>query len=243
MSGHSKWAQIKHKKAATDAKKGTIFSKIARLIIVAAKEKGGDPATNAKLRMAIEKAREAGLPKDNIERAIERGTGGKEGETLEEVLYEAYGPGGVALLIQGVTDSKNRTTNEIKHILSEHGGKLAAQGSVEWMFEKKGVVEIPFTGDPEKKSELSLTLIDAGAADIEEHADGLTAYVSPSSLDAFKGELERRTLPFAETSIEYIPKTTVTPAPGDAEALEKLLEALDGHDDIQNVAVNAGAGI
>lgn len=243
MSGHSKWAQIKHKKAATDAKKGTLFSKIARLIIVAAKEKGGDPAMNPRLRMEIEKARQAGMPKDNIERAIERGTGGEKESALAEVLYEAYGPGGAALLIQGVTDSKNRTTNEIKHILSEHGGKLAAQGSVEWMFEKKGVVEIPFSGESEKKAELSLALIDAGAIDIKEHADGLTAYVGSAALDTFKAELEKRAIPFSETSIAYVPKATITPSREDTEALERLFTALDDHDDIQDIATNAEESI
>lgn len=239
MSGHSRWAQIKHKKALSDAKKGTLFSKIVRLLMVAAKEKGGDPAMNPKLRMAVEKAKAIGMPKDNIARAIERGSSAAEAGALQEVLYEAYGPGGAALLIQGVTDNKNRTTNEIKHILSEYGGKLAGEGSVEWLFEKYAAVDIPEKKNVIPRDELTLALIDAGAADLRDYEEGLTAYLAPQSVESFQEVLAKKNITSEESYIDYLPKTPLALNAEDLVALEKLVARLDDNDDVQEIYTNA----
>ena len=238
MSGHSHWAQVKHKKVLTDAKKGKIFSKMARLIAVAAKEKGPDPAVNSKLRLAMESAREAGMPKENIERAISRGSGGAGPETLEEVRYEAYGPGGAALLIFGVTDNKNRTTSEIKHLLAEREGKLAAEGSVFWMFRKMGAVDFSKEAGREPGEEFALALIDAGASDIQELPEGYTAYVNPESLEKFKEELGRRNIAFAKARLDYVPRDPIALTEGGRTKLVSLFETLDEHDDIQDIYTN-----
>lgn len=238
MSGHSKWAQIKHKKAATDAKKGQVFSKMSRMITIAAKEKGGDPSMNPKLRMFVEKARSLGLPKENIERAIKKATDTTSGESLEETRYEAYGPGGIAILIDCVTDNKNRTTAEIKHILSEYGGKFAQQGSVEWLFEKVGALDISLTSAASRE-ELELTLIDCGAENIENNAAFLTAYANPANLAALKGAVEKKQLPITEEYITYVPKNPVEITNEETKnKIIQLLEILDDHEDIQEVYTN-----
>lgn len=206
--------------------------------MVAAKEKGRDPAMNPKLRMAIEKAKVVGMPKENIARAIERGSSGVEAGTLEEVLYEAYGPGGAALLIQGVTDNKNRTTNEIKHILSEHGGKLAGAGSVEWMFEKRGALDVPETKNAIPRDDLGLALIDAGAADIRDYEEGVTAYVEPQQIEVFKDALAKKNIVFGDIYIDYIPKTPRLASADDRASLEKIIAALDENDDVQEIYTN-----
>lgn len=238
MSGHSKWAQIKHKKALTDAKKGKLFSKMARVISVAAKERGTDPATNPKLRMAMDAARSAGMPKENIARAIDRAAGAGAKENLEEVNYEAYGPGGAALLIFGVTDSKNRTTNEIKHILSENDGKLAAEGSVGWMFKKRGAVNFRKETAAGPTEDFMLKLIDAGAEDVREFTEGYTAYVDPATLDAFKEQLIEKGITAEESYIDYAPQNPISVPPEIKTKLEKLEEQLDEHDDVQEVYTN-----
>lgn len=239
MSGHSRWQQIKHKKALSDAKKGKLFSKIIRLIAIAAKEKGPDPASNPKVRMAIEKARSIGLPRENIERALERGGGKDEGaESLYEVSYEAYGAGGTALLIQGVTNNKNRTTNEIKHILTEYGGKFAERGSVEWMFEKVDGVDIPKEQKAVAHEELILAIIDAGAKDLKEYPEEIAAYLDPGRMESFKKELKRRGVTFGDSYIDYLPKTPLALPMEERGKLEKLLGALDEHDDVQDIYTN-----
>ena len=238
MSGHSHWAQIKHKKVLSDAKKGNLFSKTVRLIMVAAKEKGRDPAMNPKLRMAIEKARAVGMPKENVERAIERGQSGTEAGALEEVLYEAYGPGGAAILIEGLTDNKNRTTNEIKHTLSERGGKLAGAGSVEWMFEKRGAVDVPETKNTMPHDDLGLALIDAGAADIRDYEEGVTAYVKPQMLESFKEALTKKGIAFGDVYVDYLPKTPHLANAEDRATLEKLIAVLDENEDVQEIYTN-----
>ena len=238
MSGHSRWAQIKHKKALSDAKKGNLFSKMARLIMVAAKEKGHDPTMNPKLRMAIEKAKAVGMPKDNIERAIERGSSGIEAGTLKEVLYEAYGPGGAALLIEGLTDNKNRTTNEIKHTLSEHGGKLAGEGSVEWMFEKRGAVDVPEEKNNQAHDDLPLALIDAGATDIKNYEKGVTAYIEPQHIESFKEALIQKGIAFGDIYIDRLPKTQLPASAKERVALEKLIAVLDENEDVQEIYTN-----
>lgn len=239
MSGHSRWQQIKHKKALTDAKKGKLFSKMARLISVAAKEKGPDPAMNPKLRMAMESARAIGMPKENITRAVAKGSGGDSKENLEEVGYEAYGPGGAALLIFGVTDNKNRTTNEIKHLLSEYGGKLAAEGSVIWMFKKMGAVDVAKEAKAEHTEDIMLKLIDAGADDVTEFEEGYTAYVNQNAIDGFKGALAAKNIEIKESYVDYVPQNKVLLATEDKARLEALEEALDEHDDVQEVYTNA----
>lgn len=239
MSGHSKWSKIKHQKAATDAKKGKVFSKIARLITLAAREKGGDPATNATLRTTIEKARSLNMPADNIERAIKKGTGeGKEG-ALEEVRYEAVGPAGAMILIEGVTDNKNRTTSEIKHLLSERGGRLAEQGSVEWMFEKRGILETEIADENFEDAELKA--IEAGAVDFsrDEKEKILDIFTTPKDLEKIKENLARQGLKIKNGALEW---TAKNPIAVDDEAakvkIEEILETLDDHDDVQNVYSN-----
>lgn len=238
MSGHSRWHQIRHRKSITDAKRGKLFSKMARLISVAAKEKGGDPTMNPKLRLAIESAGSVGMPKDNIERAVLRASGGGETAALEEVRYEGYGPGGAALLILGVTDNKNRTTNEIKHILSEYGGKFAAQGSVEWMFEKIGALDIAKGAGGLAPDELAMALIDAGVKDIKEFSEGTAAYVSVEELEAVKEKLKGRGIAVADAHVDYVPKNPVSLSDDDKKGLAALHEALDEHDDVQEIFTN-----
>ncbi|GAH56951.1 unnamed protein product [marine sediment metagenome] len=189
MSGHSHAKTILHKKQITDAKRGKIFSKLAREISVAAREKGGDPEINSKLRLVIEKARQWNLPKDNIERAIKRGTGELAGEKLKSVLFEAYGPGGIAIIIEGITDNKNRTLGEIKQIFTQNNGKLAGSGSVKWMFERKGCLEVQTEKGgykDKKKEDLELLVIEAGAEDIYWHNDLLDVYTKPEELEKVK---------------------------------------------------------
>lgn len=238
MAGHSKWKQIKHKKALTDAKKGTAFSKMARMITVVVKEKGTDLDTNTKLRTAVEKARALGMPMANIERAIGRGAGTTNEAALEEVLYEAYGPGGAAFLIEGITDSKNRTTSEIKHLLSEHDGRLAAQGSVEWLFAKTYTIEyVPEKGRDEEA--LELALIDAGATDIQKDVASVAVFTDPAAADAVKQVLFAQKIAITGEGPERIAKNYVPIH--DAETKQHIIalyEALDDHDDVQAVCTN-----
>lgn len=239
MSGHSHWAGIKHKKGIADAKRAKVFTKIARVITVAAREKGGDPAANASLRMAIEKARAANMPADNIERAMKRGTGDIEGGKLEGFLYEAYGPGGVALLIEGITDNKQRTLPEIKKVLAEHGGRFAEQGSVLWMFERKGFLSVPFEEGAQKEG-LELKIIDAGAEDVRERGEAFGVYTAPEKLMETKKRLEEADIQVASAGFDYVEKTPATSLDeGSKKKLENLFEALDEHDDVQEIYSNA----
>ena len=239
MAGHSKWKQIKHKKALTDAKKGKAFSKISRMITVAVKEKQNrDPSTNSKLRTAIEKARTLGMPGENVERAMAKGLGEGKEEGLEEVLYEAFGPVGTALLIAGITDSKNRTTAEIKHILSEHGGRMSDKGSVEWMFNHVAAFDFDAEDFPSAE-EAELFLIDAGAEDISKNDSLLTAYVSPQSAEVFKKNLGAKSINPKEEYFDYLPKNKISLP--DEEIKQKviaLIEALDDNDDVQEIYTN-----
>lgn len=239
MSGHSKWSKIKHQKAVTDAKKGKIFSKVARLITLASREKGGDPQTNAALRTVIEKARSLNMPADNIDRAIKKGTGEGKENALEEVHYEAVGPSGAMFLIEGITDNKNRTTSEIKHLLSERGGRLAEQGSVEWMFEKRGVLEMEIADGNFEDAELKA--IEAGAADLSrgENEKILDIFTAPRDLEKIKDNLARQGFKIKNSSLEWAAKNPVTI--DDAAILVKIeetLEAIDDHDDVQSVYSN-----
>jgi YebC/PmpR family DNA-binding regulatory protein len=236
MAGHSKWKQIKHYKAAADAKRGAMFTKLIREITVAAKAGGGDPDGNPRLRTAIDAARSASMPKENIERAVKKGTGELEGVDYVEVLYEAYGPGGVALMIQALTDNPTRTVAEVRHKLSRGGGNLGATNSVAWMFDRKGQLYLDATKhDEDSAMEAAL---EAGAEDFKREDDQYVVTTEPTQLHAVREGLESKGLPVAESAIEWIPKNTVRVEGKDAESLVKLLEALEDLDDVQKVEGN-----
>jgi len=236
MAGHSKWKQIKHYKAAADAKRGAMFTKLIREITVAAKTGGGDPAGNPRLRTAIETARAASMPKDNIERAIKKGTGELEGVEYSEITYEGYGPGGVALLIHALTDNPTRTVADVRHKLSRGGGNLGATNSVAWMFERKGQLYIDATRfDEEAALEAAL---EAGAEDLQREDDRYIVTAESTELHAVKGALEEKGIVVDEAEIAMIPRTTVHVEGKTAESLLKLMEELDELDDVQKVEAN-----
>jgi len=232
MSGHSKWAQIKRKKASTDAKKSAVFSKLTALITVAAREGGGDLNSNPKLRMAAEKARSYNMPAENIERAIKKGTGELEGQVLEELFIEAYGPHGRPILITAVTDSKNRTISEIKHILSTFDGKMAGNGSVKWMFEEKGQIILE---EQKLNDELELLLIEAGAEDIKEEDGTIIITCKTENFEKVKEAILKSGIKISESSIAFLPKNPETIPEEEKEHLSKLFEALDDHQDVAEI--------
>lgn len=236
MSGHSKWSTIKHKKAATDARRGKLFSRILKEITVAARLGGGDPKGNPRLRSAIAEARANSVPADNIERAVKKGTGELAAEVYEEVLYEGYGPGGVALLVEGMTDNRNRTASEIRHLFTKHGGNLGEAGSVAWMFQRRGYFAIDRSAmDEEKFMELALEL---GADDFSVEQDVYEIYVPMEEFLNVQEELERRGIPTVTKQLAMFPQSYV-PVPDDrVSQLMRLLEALEDHDDVQNVWAN-----
>lgn len=236
MAGHSKWKQIKHYKAAADAKRGAIFTKLLREITVAAKAGGGDPAGNARLRTAIENAKAQSCPKENIERAIKKGTGELEGVDYSEVLYEAYGPGGVALMIQALTDNPTRTVAEVRAKLSRGGGNLGATNSVSFMFDRKGQVYIPADGRTE--DEVMEKALEAGAEDLQLEDGQFVVSTAPADLHAVKQGLEAAGLVATEAELAWIPKSTVKVEGAAAEQLIKLLETLEDLDDVQKVDAN-----
>jgi YebC/PmpR family DNA-binding regulatory protein len=236
MAGHSKWKQIKHYKAAADAKRGALFTKLIREITIAAKHGGGDPAGNARLRVAIEAARAKSMPKDNIERAIKKGTGELEGETYSEVSYEGYGPGGVAVIVEAVTDNPNRTVAEVRHKFSRGGGNLGAANSVSWMFERKGQILLDGKGlDEDAALEIAL---DAGAEDVTSEDGQYVVTTEPASFHAVRTALEAKGLKIAESELAMVPKNTVHVEGKDAEAVLKLIESLEELDDVQKVWAN-----
>ena len=236
MAGHSKWKQIKHYKAATDAKRGAKFTKLIREITVAAKAGGGDPAGNPRLRTAIDTAKAASMPKENIERVVKKGTGELEGVDYVEVLYEAYGPGGVALMIQALTDNATRTVAEVRHKLSRGGGNLGATNSVSWMFDRKGQLYL----DAAQRDEDAVmeAALEAGAEDVQREDDQYIVTTEPTALHSVKDALEGAGLTVAEAAIEWIAKNTVRVEGQDATSLVKLLEALEDLDDVQKVEGN-----
>jgi len=239
MSGHSHFSSIKHKKEITDAKRGKIFSKIAKLITIATKEGGGDPAANSKLRMAIEQAKKFNMPKDNIERAIKSGTGELSDRKLEQVTFEAYGPGQTAIIIEGITDNKNRTLGEIKQILNQNNGKLAGDGSVKWLFERKGAIIIDSqlqTEELKNKEKLELEAIEAGAEDIYWHDTFLDVYTKPEELEIVKKNLEKKEIKIESSSLDWVAKEMVEIK--EKEACQKLFEALDENDAVQDIYSN-----
>jgi YebC/PmpR family DNA-binding regulatory protein len=236
LSGHSKWANIKHRKAAQDAKRGNLFQKLVRAIIVAAKEGGGDPSMNIRLKTAIERAKAVSVPMDNITKGIKRGTGEIEGAAYEELTYEAYGPGGVAVLIEVMTDNRNRTTPEIRALLARNGGQMGESGSVAWMFERKGVLEIK--GRLDEDALLSCGL-EAGMTDMESSDEGYTLYCEPSNLQTLKEALEKAKYAVESAETPMVPKTPVEIADADtARKIIRLIDVLEEHDDTQNVYFN-----
>jgi YebC/PmpR family DNA-binding regulatory protein len=236
MAGHSKWAQIKHKKATVDARRGQLFTKLARAITVAARDGGGDPDGNASLANAVEKAKSYRMPKDNIDRAIARGTGeGADAAAIESVVYEGYGPGGVALLIECLTDNRNRSAAEIRHLFARSDANLGEPGSVAWMFEKKGVVLV----DGERYTEDDLiAAIDAGAEDVATDGDSLRVVCEPADLRAVREALEQAGVEIQSTEQSMLPKTTVEVGADEARKLLRLMDALDDHDDVDQVHAN-----
>lgn len=236
MSGHSKWATIKRKKGAADAKRGQLFSKLARAIIVAAKEGGPDPDANAALANAIQKARDASMPKDNIERAIARGAGSGDGEAYESIAYEGYGPGGVAILCMILTDNRNRAAADVRHIFSKHGGSLGTPGTVAWQFERKGVILVDADGvDEDTLMELAL---DAGAEDIAHDGSQWQVTTGPSEFGAVRQALQDGGIAYASADLTMVPANTIEPGEADARRLLKLIDALEDNDDVQEVFAN-----
>jgi len=237
VAGHSKWKQIKHYKAATDAKRGALFTRLIREITMAAKLGGGDPGGNPRLRTAIDTAKSNSMPKDNIERAIKKGTGELEGESYSELTYEGYGPGGVAIMIQAVTDNPNRTVAEVRHKFSRGGGNMGATNSVAWMFDRKGQITVA-AGALDEDAAMEIAL-EAGAEDIVREDDTYVVTTEPAQLYAVKAALEAKGLTTSEAELAWIPKNTVRVEGKDAEALVKLLEGLEELDDVQKVDANA----
>ncbi len=236
MSGHSKWHSIKHKKAAADAKRGKVFTKIIKEITVAARMGGGELESNPRLRLSVNRAKEANMPGDNIERAIKKGTGELEGVHYEEILYEGYGPEGVAFIIDVLTDNRNRTVAEIRKILSKHGGNLGESGSVGWMFEKKGVIMIPSPQHTE--DEVMEVALEAGALDIAAEDDMILVYTSLEGFEQVKNTLLDKKITIESSELARIPQNTMKIHPDKVEKLMNLFEILDDHDDVQGVATN-----
>jgi len=236
MSGHSKWATIKHKKAAQDAKRGNLFTKLIREITVAARNGGGDPEANPRLRTAIERAKEASMPQENIERAIKKGTGELEGVNYEEFTIEGYGPGGVAIMVEVMTDNKNRTTADIRNIFSKKNGNVAGAGSVSWMFEKKGYIEVDKSLASEEK--VMSIILDAGAQDMETEEDVYTITTDPKNFEEVKKALEANGIKPRTAEITMLPKSTIRLSGEEAKQILALVEALEESDDVQNVYAN-----
>jgi YebC/PmpR family DNA-binding regulatory protein len=236
MSGHSKWSTIKHKKAAKDAKKGKIFTKLINEITVAARMGGGDINANPRLRTAVLTARSNSMPGDNIERAIKKGTGELEGVTYEEIQYEGYGPGGAAIIAQVLTDNKNRTVSEIRRLFTKHGGNLGETGSVSWMFEKKGLIAIEKTQVDEER--LMGIVLEAGAEDVRDEDEIFEVVTQPEDFHAVKDRLDHEKIAVASAQVTLIPKNTVDVDAKNVEQILKLTEELEDHDDVQNVSAN-----
>ena len=238
MSGHSKWSSIKHKKGAADAKRGQLFSKLSRAIMVAAREGGPDPAANLSLQNAIEKARSYSMPKDNIERAIAKGSGAEaDGSAFETVIYEGYGPDGVAVLVEALTDNRNRTASDVRHLFSKHGGNLGTTGAVAWLFERRGLVLVDAEAVDEE--ELVLAAAEGGADEVERDGTVFQVLSAPESLAAVRAAIEAAGIAIESAELSMLPKTTVeVAAESSAKKLVRLIEALEENDDVQDVFAN-----
>ena len=238
MSGHSKWSTIKHKKGAADKKRGQMFSKLSRAIIVAAKEGGGDPANNLALQNAIEKARSYSMPKDNIDRAIAKGSGADaDADAFETIVYEGYGPEGVAVIVEALTDNRNRTAADVRHVFAKHGGNLGATGAVAWQFERRGVVLVDAEGVDEE--ELLLVAADGGAEDVQQDGSVFEVTSSPEELSAVRAALEAAGIAVDSADLQLVPKTTVA-VDDEAKARQvmRLIDALEENEDVQDVYAN-----
>jgi YebC/PmpR family DNA-binding regulatory protein len=240
MSGHSKWATIKRKKAATDSARGRLFTRLIKEITIAARNGGGNPDGNPRLRLAIQTAKTNNMPADNIKRAVQKGTGELPGVAYEEITYEGYGPAGAAILVDVVTDNANRTVSEIRHIFSRNNGNLGQSGSVAWMFHKKGHIVIPTAGQKKPMSEDDILgiILDAGADDLQTDAGTFAVTTAPQAFEAVKKALEENNILLESASLQMIPQNTVKVTGKDAENLMKLMDALEEHDDVQNVSSN-----
>jgi YebC/PmpR family DNA-binding regulatory protein len=236
MSGHSKWSTIKRKKGAADAKRGRVFTRLIKEITVAARAGGGDAEANPRLRTAITNARAQNMPADNIEKAIRRGTGELPGVSYEDVTYEGYGPGGVAIIVAVLTDNRNRTVADLRHLFSKHGGNLGAANSVAWMFDRKGRITID--ADEVDEEELLLQAAEAGAEDVLREEDELKVITSFTDFQPVQQRLQSAGVPFKQAELVMLPKSTVAVEEKEAERLLKLLEALEEHDDVQNISAN-----
>lgn len=236
MSGHSKWHSIRHKKAAVDAKRGKMFTRLIKEITVAARMGGGDPEANARLRAAIATAKAANMPFDNIDRAIKKGTGELPGVSYEEITYEGYGPAGVAIMVDAMTDNKNRTVAEIRHIMSKNGGNLGANGCVAWMFHKKGIIMVEAEGVDE--DELMEIALEAGAEDMTNESGVYQIITDPAGFEDVRTAIEEQGIPMARAELTMIPENTVKVEERDANKVLKLMDALENHDDVQNVHSN-----
>ena len=238
MAGHSKWSQIKHAKAITDQRRGKLFTKLAREVIVAARQGGGDPDANFRLRMAIQRAKDANMPNDNIDRAIKRGTGeAGDGAQLIEAVYEGYGPGGVAIMMETLTDNRNRTVSDVRTTLTRAGGNLAESGSVSWQFEKRGVITVEASSD--EADDLALIAIDAGADDVDTDDATLQVFSEPSTLEDVRSALESNDAAIASSEVSLIPSHTVSLDTRMARQILRLLDQLEELDDVQKIYSNA----
>ena len=239
MSGHSKWANIKHKKAKTDAIKGRIFTKLAREIMVAARAGGADPNGNFRLKIAIDNAKAANLPNDNIQRAIQKGAGAGEGANYEELRYEGYGPGGVAIMVELMTDNRNRTASEMRHLFSKNGGNLGETGSVSWMFTEKGQLDVPKEDLKMDEDEIMLLALEAGAEDVASEDESYEIFTEPSSMQEVRQVLLDSKIPIESAAINLIPVNRVEIADIEqAKKIIKLIDSLESHDDVQKVYTN-----
>jgi len=237
MSGHSKWASIKHQKGVTDARRGKLFTKLTREIIVAVREGGGNPETNFRLRLAVQKARDSSMPLDNIERAIKRGSGAIEGAALVEMVLEGYGPGGAAILVQALTDNRNRTLQNVRNVFTRGGGSLGESGCVAWIFDLKGLINV--NADNLDVDELALEAIDAGADDVNTESSCVEVYTSPEELEAVRTALEAKNITVASAEHSMVPRTTVELDEKSALQILKMLDKLDEIDEVQQVSSNA----
>jgi YebC/PmpR family DNA-binding regulatory protein len=235
MAGHSKWANIKRRKGAQDAKRGKVFTKLIRELVTASRLGGPDPAANARLRLAVDKARGANMPKDTMERAIARGAGGGDDANFDEVVYEGYGPGGTALLVEGLTDNRNRTVGEVRHALTKAGGNLGDPGSVAYLFEKKGLIVFGSDVDADQVMEAAL---EAGADDVRESEEGCTVVTAPADFEQVMAGLQGAGLTSSSAEIVLEPTTTVSLSRDDAEKMLRLADTLEDLDDVQNVYAN-----
>lgn len=238
MSGHSKWSTIKRKKAKVDAQRGKVFTRLSKEIIAAARQGGGDPENNARLKTAIQRAKEANIPNENITRAIQKGTGEAGGSNYEEITYEGYGPGGVAVMIEILTDNRNRTAGEIRYIFSRNGGSLGETGCVAWMFKEKGIIIVEKTDNEVNEDDLMLTVIDSGAEDFNAEEDSFEIICEPGDLATVKETLDKAGVKTATAEVTMIPQTTVRLESDKAEQMMRLMDALEEHDDVQNVYAN-----